>query len=107
MAYDQLVANRVRKALNDIDHIEEKTMFGSLGFMVKGKLNLCVRKENVMYKVGNKIADEAIASAEAEPVIMRDRIMKDWVYVDSSKLDEPSVFNKWLASALDFNKHKH
>lgn len=104
MAYDQLVADRVRQALGDKGPIVEKTMFGSLGFMVRGKLSVCVRKENVMYKVGERKANEAIDSGEAEPVNMRDRVMKDWVYVDNSKLDEASEFKKWLNLALNFNK---
>jgi len=107
MAYDLVMANRVREALIDIKQVEERSMFGSLGFMVNGKLILCVRKADIMYKVGKDTADETTATAEAEPVIMRNRIMKDWVYVDNSKLNKPNEFNKWLKLALNINKQQN
>lgn len=98
------MANRVRAALSSIGPIEERAMFGSLGFMINGKLGLCVRKDNVMYKVGAATAEESVQSASAKPVVMRNRVMKAWVYVNNNDLSEAADFEKWLALALDFNK---
>ena len=35
MAYDQLLANRIREQLMDLEGIEEKEMMGGLSFMLK------------------------------------------------------------------------
>ena len=38
MAYDENLAERVRKALDSLPEVEEKKMMGGLTFMVNGKM---------------------------------------------------------------------
>lgn len=88
----------------NLNHVQEKNMFGSLGFMINGKLAMCVRDSNVMYKLGVKRCKELVSQGLAEPVIMGKRMTKDWVYIDNTQLDDPNVYKSYLFEALEFNK---
>ncbi|MFZ1484050.1 MAG: TfoX/Sxy family protein [Candidatus Saccharimonadales bacterium] len=104
MAYNQEIAEKVRQALKDAGTIEQKQMFGSLGFMVNGKLAIAVGADDVMYKIGPELTTVKIDSHEAEPVTMNSRTMKSWVFVKNERLENSKDFNEWLAAALDYNR---
>jgi len=40
MAYDEKLANRIRKELTHLPKVTEKKMFGGLAFMVNDKISL-------------------------------------------------------------------
>lgn len=103
MSYNLEIADKVRVALADNEDVEQKQMFGALGFMVNGRLTICVGKDDVMYKVGPKVASEAVKSGKAEPVIMGTRVMKSWVNVSTVSLSKDEYFMKWLTSSLTYN----
>lgn len=42
MAYDELLADRIRDALSDQESLREQKMFGGLAFMVRDKMVVCV-----------------------------------------------------------------
>jgi TfoX/Sxy family transcriptional regulator of competence genes len=100
MAYSKEMVARMREALAGAADIEERNMFGSLGFMLDGKLKICVREDSVMYKVGPEAASRAIQNREATALTMRNRTMKGWVLVENEQLHEPEHFNTWLALVL-------
>jgi TfoX/Sxy family transcriptional regulator of competence genes len=107
MAYSQLTADRVRLALTGSFSFDDKRMFGSLGFMIKGNLVVCVRENNVMYRIGPELTAQALKSNDAEPVIMKTRVMKGWVYISNEKIVNSKDFDKWLQYALDYNALNH
>lgn len=103
MAYNQENAERVRQALTGLA-VEEKRMFGSLGFMVNSKLALCVKEHDMMFKLSQNDYNEALADNSARPMIHANRIMKQWVFVENDKLEDPVSFGKWLKAALKYNQ---
>ncbi len=102
MAHDLQMVDRIREALAR-DNFLEKPMFGSLGFMVNGKLCVCVKADEVLYKLSAKDYDEALLTEGCRPMIQNGRIAKGWVFVSSVKLQKQSDFHSWLDKALNFN----
>jgi hypothetical protein len=78
MAYDQLVANRVRTLLPEAT---EKAMFGALVFMLDGNMAVAANKDGLMVRVGDDGMDAALAEG-ARPMQMGARTMKGWVVVE-------------------------
>lgn len=103
MAYNDDMAQKMRQALSDLAPFEERKMFGALGFMINGRLIICVGKEDVMYKIGPECTLTKIDSKEAEPVTMNNRTMKSWVFVKNDHLESTKYFSEWLKTALDYN----
>jgi len=97
------MANRIREALAG-EKVEEKQMFGSLGFMVNGKLCVCVKSNEVLYRLSPEDFEEAIIRKGCRPMIQSGRVAKGWVFIDSNQLQESDDFQKWLNKAISFNK---
>lgn len=52
MAYDELLAIRMRAALGVLPGLEEKKMFGGVGFLVNGNMACGVHKDGLIVRVG-------------------------------------------------------
>lgn len=103
MAHNNEMTQKMRQALSNIAPFEERMMFGALGFMINGKLAICVGKDDVMYKIGPELTRAKLDSREAEPVTMGNRTMRGWVVVENGRLENAKDFNEWVAAAVDYN----
>jgi len=105
MAYDNRLANRVREYLGNIRGIavEEKTMFGGLAFMVKGKMCINVSGDRLMCRFDPALARELSERAGFLPMIMRGREYKGYCYVDPIGFKSRKDFAFWINLCLSFN----
>jgi TfoX/Sxy family transcriptional regulator of competence genes len=55
MAFDESPAARVGDALVSKKGVEEKMMFGGLGFLLNGNLLVGVRKDALLVRMGQRI----------------------------------------------------
>ena len=104
MAYNEILTNRARAALAQLPHVEEKKMFGSLAFMVNGKLCISVGKDRIMSRIDPELHEEAIQREGTQPVVMRGREYKGYVYVNEEAVKSKEDFDYWIGLALDYNK---
>jgi TfoX/Sxy family transcriptional regulator of competence genes len=81
MPYDAALADRVRAALAGRDDVTEKTMFGTLVFMVGGSMAVAAAADGLLVRVGDAALDAALAEPDAAPARMGGRPMKGWVLV--------------------------
>jgi TfoX/Sxy family transcriptional regulator of competence genes len=52
MAFDESLATRIRDALARTKNVEEKRMFGGIGFLLNGNLLVAVRKDTLLVRLG-------------------------------------------------------
>ncbi|MEJ2557967.1 MAG: TfoX/Sxy family protein [Anaerolineae bacterium] len=104
MAYNEILTNRVRAALAHLPRVEEKKMFGSLAFMVNGKLCISVGKDRIMTRIDPELHEEAIQRKGTQTVVMRGREYKGYVYVGEEAIKSEEDFDYWIGLALDYNK---
>jgi TfoX/Sxy family transcriptional regulator of competence genes len=104
MAYDLVLADRVRAALADVPRIEEKKMFGGLAFMVNGKMCITSGTDTLMFRIDPTIHEKALQRRGTRTVIMRGREYKGFVYVSKEGLGTKKDFDHWIGLALDYNK---
>jgi len=60
MAYDEKLAERIRKSLSGVRNVQEKKMFGGMAFMVNGKMCVGVDKEDLMVRCDPEMTDELL-----------------------------------------------
>lgn len=60
MAFDEVLAERVRQRLARRKNVEEKKMFGGRGFLLNGNLLLAVRKDSLLLRLGPEQGGEAL-----------------------------------------------
>lgn len=106
MAYNLKRTDQIRQRLAHIEDVEEKKMFGSIGFIVNGKLCIGVGDHaghNMMVRVGPEKYEEALQREGALPAIMRGREMKGYIFLTDRALQSDSDLDYWVNLALDFN----
>ncbi|HWB24746.1 MAG TPA: TfoX/Sxy family protein [Chitinophagaceae bacterium] len=103
MAYDEKLAGRIRMALEDVPGVEEKKMFRGVTFMVNDKMCISVSAERLMCRIGAEKQQQAVERSGVSEVIMRGRVMKDFVYVSPEAFKSKKDFDFWIKLCLDFN----
>ena len=106
MAYDEILAEEVRRALSGAK-VEEKRAFGGLAFMVKGKM--CVSVNNrpdhiMMVRIDPKNQEEVFKRRGAKIAVMRGREMPGWIFLTKEAINTQKDFDFWIQLTLDFNK---
>ncbi|MFP5039458.1 TfoX/Sxy family protein [Parasediminibacterium sp. JCM 36343] len=104
MAYNQILANRIREALEHIPDVEEKKMFRGVTFMVDGKMCISVSGDELMVRIDPLLHDTIIEKSYCREMIHSGRTMKGFVYVQEEGIATKEDFDKWINMALDFNK---
>lgn len=104
MAYSEKLADRIRKALAHLHNVEEKKMFGSLAFMINGKMCLTAGPGRMMCRIDPGLYEDAVQRTGCKQVIMRGRKYKGFVYVSEEALKSKADFEYWVGLALEFNE---
>jgi len=107
MAYNEPRTQQVRKLLAYIPDVQEKKMFGSIGFIVNGKLCIGVGDHEdhvMMVRVGPTVYEEVLQKKGVLPAIMRGREMKGYVFLLDEAVDTSEKLEYWVELALAFNK---
>jgi len=102
MAYDPVIAERIRTALADEPSVTERKMFGGVGFMVEGAMAIAASSDGaVLARVGPAHADALIGEG-VEPMIMRGREMRGWLRVAPDAVAADANLAAWVARGVAF-----
>ncbi len=105
MAYDEKLAARVREIIS-LKHknTEEKKIFSGLCFMVNDKMCVGVQAEKMMVRLNPEVFEEAIQKEGCVPMVMKGKMMRGFVFVDTTQLATKKKLAYWLNLALEYNK---
>lgn len=101
---DEQLVERVRAALTGVPKVNEKRMFGSTGFMVRGNLCVTARPTRIMCRIDPATHGAAIKRAGVQTVVMKGRAYQGYVHVDASALKTEKALLYWVGQALEFNR---
>jgi TfoX/Sxy family transcriptional regulator of competence genes len=101
---DDALTQRVRAALAEVPGVTEKRMFGSTGFLVRGKLCITSRDTRLMLRIDPADHDAALKREGCTTVLMKGREYRGYVFVAASSVKNARSLNSWLKKALDFNQ---
>jgi TfoX/Sxy family transcriptional regulator of competence genes len=99
MAYDELLAARVRAFLDDRTDVTERKMFGGLTFMVGGNMCCGVNKDELIVRLDSDQEDDALQTPHARPMDFTGRPMAGFITVGPEGLDDVQL-QRWLSSAV-------
>lgn len=109
MAFDELLAERVRAALvrRAVENVREVRMFGGLAFMVADRMVVCVSGGggDLLVRVSPERGEALVAMTGAEQGVMgRGRSMgTGWIAVGAAALAAEDSLAFWLDEALAFH----
>ena len=96
MAYDQELADRIRR-LADAPDLTEKKMFGGRAFLSAGHMAIAASSQGgAMVRVDPQQSDALVATTTASLVVMRGRPMPGWLHVSSDDLLTDDQLTPWV-----------
>jgi TfoX/Sxy family transcriptional regulator of competence genes len=104
MAYDELLAVRIRAALSDQPGLVEKKMFGGVCFLLNGNMACGVIKDDLIVRVGLEGHADALARPHVRLFDFTGRPMKGWVLVASPAVASEQDLKDWLRLGVDFSR---
>jgi TfoX/Sxy family transcriptional regulator of competence genes len=102
VAFDEKLAERVRRLLNGERSLEEKRMFGGLAFMVNGHMCCGVLNKDLVFRVKPEDYEKAIARPHARPMDFTGRPMRGLLYVSPAGLRSARDLGAWVQRSLRF-----
>jgi hypothetical protein len=102
MAFDELLAVRMRAALGPLPGLEEKKMFGGTGFLVNGNMACGVHKNDLIVRVGPEKHTWAMAQPHTRPFDMTGHPMAGWIVVEPLGCATEGALKAWLELGLAF-----
>jgi TfoX/Sxy family transcriptional regulator of competence genes len=103
MAFDEALAERIRRELARRKNVEEKKMFGGIGFLLNGNLLVGVRKESLLVRLDPEESDEALQEAHVSEFRIKGRgTMKGWVVVGLEGIRGDDQLKGWIQRAVKF-----
>jgi TfoX-like protein len=103
MAYDEVLANRLRECLQAEPGITEKAMFGGLAFMVNGNMAVSASGQGgLLLRVAPAQTQSLVGKPHAQPFEMRGRAMDGWLRVDADGAKTSRDLRKWVAIGVTY-----
>ena len=96
MAFDEAVANRVRKALTRRKGIAEKKMFGGISFLLNGNMCCGVIDKNLCLRLGEEGATTALGESHTRPMDFTGKPMKSMVFVGPAGYRADDDLKRWV-----------
>ena len=104
MAYDELLADRLRDALNTRKtEYREMKMMGGLCFMVDDKMCIGIVKESLMARIDPEEEDDLLSKEGSKPMDFTGRPMKGYLFIEPEGVDMDEDLDFWVEKCLDFN----
>jgi hypothetical protein len=101
MAYDEKLAERVRRVLADDPALTERTMFGGLAFMLGGHMCCGIVGDRLMLRLGAERAEEALTRPHVHEMDFTGRPMTGMVYVAPEGVAGRAL-RRWVEQAAGY-----
>ena len=102
MAFDESLAARIRDALARKKNIEEKTMFGGIGFLLNGNMLVGVWKNSLIVRLGPDAYDDTLLEPHVKEFDITGRPMKGWIMVEPEGVEADEQLKDWIKRATKF-----
>lgn len=101
MAYDEMLADRVREVLAPRVEVSERKMFGGIAFMVDGNMAVGVLGEELMVRLDPEDAERALSEPHTRPMDFTGKPMKGMLFVEPAGTDPDDALAGWVDAGAD------
>jgi TfoX/Sxy family transcriptional regulator of competence genes len=106
MTYDEDLANRIRELLGSERGVEEKRMFGGLGFLINGNMSVAASGQGgLLVRVPPDDTEKLLDRAHVSPMVMAGREARGWLRVDSDGVKTKRQLQSWVARGVNYARN--
>ena len=102
MAFDESLAGGIRDVLANKRNIEEKKMFGGIGFLLNGNMLVGVWKNSLIARIGPEVYEDALLEPHVKEFDITGKPMKGWVLIEQEGVVEDAQLKDWIERANKF-----
>ena len=102
MAFDESLAARIRDSLARRKGVQEKKMFGGVGFLLNGNMLVGVWKDSLIVRLGPDEGEVALREPHVKEFDITGRPMKGWVLVEAEGVEGDDQLSGWIQRAVKF-----
>jgi|SRR5213080_1791941 len=97
MAYDEVLADRIREVVAGETKLTEKKMFGGLAFLVGGNMAIAASGQGgILVRVDPARSDQLVSSTNARVAVMQGREMPGWLRVEAKDVRTKRQLARWV-----------
>jgi TfoX/Sxy family transcriptional regulator of competence genes len=103
MAYDEGLAERIRRIVDAEPGVSERRMFGGLAFLVHGNMAVSASGQGgLMVRVDPADTESLVAASHVRRFQMHGREMDGWLLVDVKAVDTDDELRQWVSMGLAY-----
>ena len=102
MPYNEKIESRIKQIVSSWKNTDSKKMFGGICHLLNGNMFCGVYKDFLILRLGEKNAENALASPFVRPFDITGRPMKGWVMVEQEGFKSDKELEAWLNQAKKF-----
>ena len=104
MAYNEDVAERLRKVLARRKGVSERKMFGGLAFLMNGNMCCGVVDKNIVLRLGKDGAEKALRERHTREMDFTGTPMASMVFLRPAGYKNEEDLRAWVKRAVDFTR---
>jgi hypothetical protein len=103
VAYDEVLADRIRDITQDEPGLTEKRMFGGLAFLINGNMAVSASGQGgLLLRVDPTDTPALVQRPEASRFVMRGREMDGWLRIDPMGLATKRQLRSWVSRGVGY-----
>jgi TfoX/Sxy family transcriptional regulator of competence genes len=102
VAFDEHLAERVRRTIGERQGLSEKKMFGGLAFLLHGNMSCGIHRSELIVRIDAETTGAALREPGTRVFDITGRPMNGWLLVNASALGDDTALNKWIRRGLDY-----
>jgi hypothetical protein len=102
MAYNEELADRVRKALGGRENLTERKMFGGIGFMLSGNMATGVIRDDLIIRLDPEEGERALDEPGVRMFDLTGRAMTGWLLVGPEASASDDGLQAWVDRGAAF-----
>ena len=101
MAYDEVLAERIRAIIAQRPDVTERKMFGGIAWMLGGNMACGVLREDLLIRLAYDDADRALAEPNTRVFDMTGRPARGMVVVAGESVTADADLARWVDAGAD------
>jgi TfoX-like protein len=102
MAYDEVLAGRIRDLIGPDPELTEKKMFGGLAFLIRGHMAISASGQGgVLVHVDPERTGQLMATTAATVAVMQGREMPGWLRVSAGNVATDDDLSPWVEIGIE------
>ena len=103
MAYDELLADRIREVVQGETGLAEKRMFGGLAFLINGNMAVAASSQGgLLLRIDPGKTDTLVKKPHVGRFEMRGREMDGWLRVDTEAVKTDKQLRGWVSHGVTY-----